>query len=74
VRGYGGEWHVYESLIHGGHHKLELIVEDDKADAVVKEIADHGCTGLLGDGIVSVLDVGSVVDIRSKQEVKRELC
>jgi nitrogen regulatory protein P-II 1 len=72
VRGYGGEWHLYEPLIHGGHHKLELIVEDDKADAVVKEIADLGCTGLLGDGIVSVLDVGSVVDIRSKQEVKRE--
>jgi nitrogen regulatory protein PII len=70
VRGYGGEWHVYEPLIHGGHHKLEAIVEDDKAEAVVTEIAEHGYTGLLGDGIVSVFDLGSVVDIRSKQHVK----
>jgi hypothetical protein len=45
-------------------------VEDDKTDAVLKEIADLGNTGLLGDGIVSVFDVRSVMDIRSKQQVK----
>lgn len=70
VRGYGEEWHLYEPLIHGGHHKLEIIVEDDKVDEVVKEIADHASTGLEGDGILSVIDLGSVVNIRSKQQVK----
>lgn len=70
VRGYGEEWHLYEPLIHGGHHKLEIIVEDDKVDEVVKEIADHASTGLEGDGILSVIDLGSAVNIRSKQQVK----
>ncbi len=22
VRGYGEQWHLYEPLIHGGHHRL----------------------------------------------------
>lgn len=65
ARGYGDEWHLYEPLIHGGHHKLEIIVEDDQVDKVVKEIAEYASTGLVGDGIVSVLDLGSVVEIRS---------
>lgn len=29
VRGYGEEWHLYEPLIHGGHHKLEAVVSED---------------------------------------------
>ncbi|MBI4487745.1 MAG: P-II family nitrogen regulator [Deltaproteobacteria bacterium] len=70
VRGYGEEWHLYEPLIHGGHHKLEAIVEDDQADNVVKEIVEHATTGLEGDGILSIFDLSSVVNIHSKQQVK----
>ena len=69
VRGYGDEWHLYEPLIHGGHHKLEVIVGDDQVDRVVREITEQASTGLEGDGILSVFNLGSVVEIRSKQEV-----
>ena len=72
VRGYGDEWHVYEPLIHGGQHKLEMIVRNDQVDIVVKEITDHACTRLEGDGILAVFDLQSVVEIRSKERVTAE--
>lgn len=73
VRGYGDEWHVYEPLIHGGQHKLEMIVRDDLVDSVVKEITEHACTRLEGDGSLAVLDLRSVVEIRSKVELTTEI-
>ena len=66
IRGYGEEWHLYEPLIHGGHYKLEIIVADDQADKVAHEITENAWTGLKGDGIVSVLDVGNIANIRLK--------
>ncbi len=66
IRGYGEEWHLYEPLIHGGHHKLEIVVADDQADKVAHEITENGWTGLKGDGIVSVFDLAKVVKIRLK--------
>ncbi len=71
VRGYGEQWSLYEPLIHGGHHKLETIVEEKQVERVVKEITENGCTGQEGDGILSVFDLGSVVKICSKEQVKR---
>jgi len=67
VRGYGEEWHLYEPLIHGGHHKLEAIVEEEQLEMAVKEIIENGSTGREGDGVLSVFDLGSVVDIRPKK-------
>ncbi len=67
VRGYGEQWHLYEPLIHGGHYKLEVIVEEDQVKKVVDEITEWGSTGREGDGIVSVLNLTSVVKIRSKE-------
>jgi nitrogen regulatory protein P-II 1 len=66
VRGYGDEWHLYEPLIHGGHHRLEAVVADDQVDRAVNAILEHSFTGLEGDGILSVLDLGTVVQIRLK--------
>jgi len=66
VRGYGEEWHLYEPLIHGGHHKLEAIIADDQVDKVVSEIAEKACTGLKGDGLIAVFDLGKIVKIRLK--------
>ena len=68
VRGYGEEWRLYEPLIHGGHHKLEAIVQDDQAAKVVEWITKHASTGVQGDGVLCVLDLASVVDIRSKEK------
>src|SRR3989337_3889300 len=73
VRGYGDEWHVYEPLIHGGQHKLEMIVRDDQVDRVVNEITERACTRLEGDGILAVFDLQSVVEIRSQEEVTSSL-
>ena len=67
VRGYGEQWHLYEPLIHGGHYKLEVIVEEDQVEKVVDEITEWGSTGREGDGIVYVLDLASAVKIRSKE-------
>ncbi len=66
VRGYGEEWHLYEPLIHGGHYKLETIVEDDQVERVVTQIAEKACTGMKGDGLISVIDLGKIVQIRLK--------
>src|SRR6266511_3945818 len=67
VRGYGDEWHLYEPLIHGGHHKLEIVVGNDQVDRVVKEVTEHAFTGLEGDGVLSVFDLG----VRCGDSVKR---
>lgn len=66
VRGYGEEWHVYEPLVHGGHHKIEIIIENDFAERVVTEIIEKGWTGLKGDGVLAVFDLDKVVHLRSK--------
>ena len=70
VRGYGEEWHLYEPLIHGGHHKLEAIVEDTQVDQVIKEITENGSTGREGDGMLSVFDLQSVVSLKTKLGAK----
>ena len=70
VRGYGDKWHLYEPLIHGGHHKLEVIVEDEQAESVVKEIVKSGSTGREGDGMLSVFDLQSVISLKTKLSSK----
>ena len=66
ARGYGEEWHLYEPLVHGGHHKIEVIIADDLAERVVTEIIEKGWTGLKGDGVLAVFDLDKVVHLRSK--------
>lgn len=70
VRGYGEHWHLYEPLIHGGHHKLEVIVEDEQAENVVKEIVKSGSTGRAGDGMLSVFDIQNVISLKTKLSSK----
>lgn len=67
VRGYGEQWSLYEPLIHGGHHQLEAIVEDDQVEKVVNGITENGSTGREGDGILSVLELHNVVSLRTKK-------
>jgi nitrogen regulatory protein PII len=69
VRGYGEEWHVYEPLIHGGHHKIEVIVEDESVERVVEEITERASTALKGDGLLSVFELHKVVHLRTKEVV-----
>ena len=69
VRGYGEEWHLYEPLIHGGHHKLEAIVEDAQVQGAIKEITEGAWTGMTGDGILSVFELDREVHIRTKERL-----
>jgi len=71
VRGYGEHWHLYEPLIHGGHHKLEVIVEDEKVESVVDEIVKSGSTGRAGDGMLSVFDIQNVISLKTKLSVQQ---
>jgi nitrogen regulatory protein PII len=68
VRGYGEKWHLYEPLIHGGHHKLEVIVDEDRVDQAVHEITVGASIGLEGDGVLSVFDLKQVVSLKKKGE------
>lgn len=47
--------------------KLEVVVEDEKADLVVEKIADAARTGVIGDGKIFVLPVPEVVRIRTQE-------
>jgi len=69
VRGYGEEWHVYEPLVHGGQHKIEVIVEDDRVKRAVREITERASTGVQGDGILAVFGLDRVVHLRTKKAI-----
>ena len=67
VQGYGEQWRLYEPLLHGGHHKLETIVEDDQVESAVREITEQAWTGVEGDGAVSVFRLDQTVFLRAKK-------
>lgn len=64
VRGYGEQWRLYEPLVHGGHHKIEAIVEDDQVEKLLQTIRSVASTGREGDGILAVLDVSHFVHLK----------
>ena len=66
VRGYGEEWHVYEPLVHGGHHKLEAVFEGVCRVSCRQEITEPGRQGLKGDGLLSVFGLNKVVHLRTR--------
>jgi nitrogen regulatory protein P-II 1 len=52
------------------HDKIEIILPDEKVDAVVKIILEHTRTGLAGDGILTVLSLDYAVTIRNAQKME----
>ncbi len=52
------------------HDKIEIVVPDEKADAVAQVILDHATTGLAGDGLVAVSPVDYAVKIRNREQLK----
>ena len=69
VRGYGEQWRLYEPLIHGGHHKLETVVEDAQVERVLKAIAESGSTGHEGDGMLGVFNLEQVMLLRVQKAI-----
>jgi len=47
--------------------KLEVVVPDSEADAVVDAIADAAATGEIGDGKIFLINVSDAVRIRTKE-------
>ena len=45
--------------------RLEIVVDDDQAEAVVQTVADSARTGKIGDGKIWVTDVSIMVRIRT---------
>jgi nitrogen regulatory protein P-II 1 len=64
-RGYGKEWHIYEPIIHGGHRRLEIIVEDSLVDPVIEKIVQSAQTSLPGDGLIGVVDLEKTIEIKN---------
>ncbi len=68
VKGIGEE--VRLSSHYSIHDQIEIIVPDDRADAVAGIIAEHAATGLAGDGLVAVSPVDYAVKIRTNQRLE----
>lgn len=72
VKGYGRQ-QGHSELYRGAEYivdflaktKLELIVNDDEVDNVVKLISSSAKTGKIGDGKIFVMSVDEVVRIRT---------
>jgi nitrogen regulatory protein P-II 1 len=48
--------------------RLDVVVDDERADAVVDAICDAAATGKIGDGKVWVTDAVRVVRVRTREE------
>ena len=53
--------------------KIEVAVPDDKADEIIKIIADAARTGEIGDGKIFVYDLQEVVRIRTGEKGEEAL-
>ncbi|HXZ85947.1 MAG TPA: P-II family nitrogen regulator [Myxococcota bacterium] len=74
VRGYGhekGHTERYRSLQHEYPYvrrlKVEIVVEDGRAPALVEELTRATRTGRIGDGKIFVLPVDEAVRIRTRE-------
>ena len=72
VRGYGrqrGHREVYRgaeyTITYVPKLKLEIAVDDDKADGVVEAITRSARTGKIGDGKIFIFDLQSALRIRT---------
>ena len=59
-----GKWNYEEEYIK--HLKLEILVQDSNAQAVIDAIMANASTGSVGDGKIFVSSVEEVMDIGSK--------
>ena len=72
IKGYGrqsGHTEIYRGAEYEAHFlpklKLEMVVADDLADAVIDAIRSKAKTGHIGDGKIFVQDVEQTIRIRT---------
>lgn len=80
VKGFGrqrGQAEDYRGSEYAVHFlpkiKIEIVVADDKEDAVVKAVQNTANTGRIGDGKIFVFDINRVVRIRTGEDGEEAL-
>ena len=48
--------------------KIEVVVEDDKVDAVTSAIIKHAKTGSIGDGKIFIYNIENAIRIRTEED------
>ena len=69
VRGFGEYINTFSRNPLAESIKLELIIESDKVDDVIKLIMDEAHTGIEGDGIIAVNNIHEFYRVRDKQKL-----
>ncbi|MEM6780457.1 MAG: P-II family nitrogen regulator [Pseudomonadota bacterium] len=73
-RGQAEDYRGYEYAVHFlPKIKIEIVVADDKEDAVVKAVQNTANTGRIGDGKIFVFDINRVVRIRTGEDGEEAL-
>jgi nitrogen regulatory protein P-II 1 len=75
VRGFGRQ-KGHTELYRGAEYvvdflpklKVEIVVSDDKTDALVNAIVEAASTGKIGDGKIFVMPVGDAIRIRTREQ------
>lgn len=68
VKGIGEQVEVFRP--YAVHKKIEMIVPDEKVDAVTNVILDYAHTGLAGDGLISVCPADYMIKIRTREKIE----
>lgn len=72
VKGFGrqkGQTEIYRGAEYNVEFvpkvRLEIVVDDDRAERVVEAVSQAAQTGKIGDGKIFVMDIGQAVRIRT---------
>lgn len=69
VKGYGEYANFFKPDWMVTHSRVEIFIEEAKADQIATAIMEVAHTGMEGDGIVAILPVLKLYRIRTKTEV-----
>jgi len=68
AKGYGEYRNFYSRDWMVSHARIEIFVDETKADAIARAIMEVAHVGLEGDGIVAILPVEKLYRIRTRSE------
>ncbi len=69
VRGYGEYHNFYRKDMTSRHAQVEVFCLASQAEEVARCMVDAAHTGMAGDGIVAIIPVASLLNVRSKSAV-----
>jgi len=70
VKGFGEAKSIWSEDWLGAHARIEIFAEKTKADEIAAAIMEVAHTGGPGDGIICILPVEKIFQIRTKSEIK----